>query len=412
MNSTRPMQCLKRILIISIGCLSALVVLIFLAWSGLAQHGNAAAADMLLRLDHRGPPLASNNVILLAIDNETVSRYGPLPIDRALLAEALRRVAIAKPSVLAVDMLLSERTTSTADASLADALSRFPAVVLATALEIPADGKQSEWLKPLPEFESRARALGHVHIEPDPDGVARTLLLAKSTSDQRYWALGFEAFRARMGVQGSLIESADAVQAGAHRAPARTFNDRLLWIHYAGPEGTFQHVSVASVLDHRAQPSIFSGRIVILGVTALGAGDRIFTPFSIGLGMSGIEIHANIFNTLTTGAYLIPLSPMAELFSVFAIAALIGAAVWWRQGRFLIPIAITSVFLIPVLSYVLFRRGVIVPAASWIVVQIGASLIAFLVHTLFVRRRLLEAIVGKQDYAFRLQAVAHEIKLH
>jgi signal transduction histidine kinase len=404
------MQGLKRAILIAIGGLAAFAVLIFLAWSGLAQHGNAAAADMLLRLDHRRPALTSHNLILLAIDDETVSRYGPLPIDRALLAEALKQVATAKPSVLVVDMLLSERTTPTADASLADALSRFPAVVLATALEIPAKGKQSEWLKPLPEFEIHARALGHVHIEPDPDGVARSLLLEKSNRDQRYWALGFEAFRAHMGVQDSPIESADALQVGTHRIPARSVNNRLLWIHYAGPEGTFQHVSVASVLSHQVPPSTFSGKVVILGVTALGAGDRIFTPFSAGLGMSGIEIHANFFNTLATGAYLVPLSPVAELLSVFAIAALIAVAVWWRQGRFLIPVAMAGVFLIPVLSFVLFRRGVIVPAASWIVVQIAASLIAFLVHTLFVRRRLREAIVGKQDYAFRLQAVAHEIK--
>ena len=404
------MEGLTRILLISIGGPLALAILIFLAWSGLAQHGNAAAADMLLRLDHRASRLASQDVILLAIDDETVSRYGPLPIDRALIAEALKQVATAKPSVLVVDILLSERTSPAADASLADAFSRFPSVVLATALETPLHGRQSEWLRPLSEFETRARSLGHVHIEPDPDGVARTLLLTKSNRDQRHWALGFEAFCARMGVQVSPIESADALKVGTHRVPARSSTDRLLWIHYAGPEGTFQHVSLASVLGRRAPLSIFSGKVVILGVTALGAGDRIFTPFSAGLGMSGIEIHANILNTLGTGAYLVPLSPLAELLSIFAIAALIVAAVWWRQGRFLIPVAIIGLFLMPVLSFVLFHRGVIVPAASWIVVQIAASLIAFLVHTLFVRRRLREAIAGKQDYAFRLQAVAHEIK--
>ncbi|MFP5210710.1 MAG: CHASE2 domain-containing protein [Acidobacteriota bacterium] len=401
---------MRRRLFISMAGLLALAVLIFLAWSGLAQHGNAAAADMLLRLDHRRLGLAPQNVILLAIDDETVERYGPLPIDRAALADALNRVASAAPSVLVVDMLLSEKTTPAADARLADAFQRFPSVVLATALEIPADGRPSRWLKPLPEFESHAMALGHVHIEPDPDGVARTLLLAKSDGDQRYWALGFEAFRARLGVQGLPIESANALRVGTHRVPAANVNDRLLWIHYAGPEGTFQHVSLARVLEGQVPISVFAGKVVILGVTAQGAGDRVFTPFSTGLGMSGIEIHANVFRTLADGAYLIPLSPPAELLSILAIAALIAAAVWWRQGRFLIPVAISGVVLIPVLSYAMFRGGVIVPAASWIVVQITASLMALLVHTLFVRRRLREAIVGQQDYAFRLQAVAHEIK--
>ncbi len=401
---------MMRRLLISMGGLLALAFLIFLAWSGIAQHGNAAAADMLLRLEPPHLRPAPQDVVLLAIDDETVERYGPLPINRAVLADALTRVANAAPSVLVVDMLLSERTTPAADASLADAFQRFPCVILATALEAPAQGRPSQWLKPLPEFASHAIALGHVHIEPDPDGVARTLLLAKSDGEQRYWALGFEAFRAWLGVQGPPIESANALRVGTHRVPAVNGNGRLLWIHYAGPEGTFHRVSMARVLEGQVPISVFAGKVVMLGVTAQGAGDRIFTPFATGLGMSGIEIHANVFRTLADGAYLIPLSPLAELMSVLVIATLIAGALWWRQGRFLIPVAIGGVVLIPVLSYAMFRSGVIVPVASWIVVQISASLMAFLVHTLFVRRRLREAIVGQQDYAFRLQAVAHEIK--
>lgn len=404
------MQGLGRTFLILIGGLLAMAALVVLAWSGLAQHGNAAASDILLRLDQRRSSPAPQNVILLSIDDEAVRRYGPLPLDRAVIARALNQVATAKPAILVIDMLLSERSYPIADASLADAFSRFPAVVLATALESPANGKPSEWLKPLPEFETHARALGHVHIEPDPDGVARTLLLAKSNRDQRHWALGFEAFRVRIGTRDSPIESPNALQLGTHRIPVLSSGDRLMWIHYAGPEGTFQHASLADVLDRRISLTFFSQKVVILGVTALGAGDRVFTPFSTGLGMSGIEIHANIFNTLATGAYLVPLSPLAELLSILAIAMFIAAAVWLRQGRYLIPVAIAGVILIPVLSYVFFRGGVIVPAASWIAVQLAASLMAFLVHTVFVRARLREAIVGKQDYAFRLQAVAHEIK--
>jgi signal transduction histidine kinase len=410
MKSTRSMAGLVQFLIISVGCVFAMAVLILLAWSGLAQHGNAAAADMLLRLDHGRSSPVPQNVILLSIDDETVHRYGPLPLDRATIASALNEVATAKPPVLAVDMLLSEKTTPVSDASLANALSRFPSVVLATALESATNATASEWLKPLPEFATSAGALGHVHIEPDPDGVARTLLLAKSSGDERYWALGLEAFRAHLGVQTSPVESENGLQIGANHVPAPKTGNRLMWIHYAGSEGTFHRVSLADVLDHRIPLTVFSGKVVILGVTAIGAGDRIFTPFSAGLGMSGIEIHANIVNTLATGAYLVPLSPMAELLSIMAIVVLMASAVWLRQGRYLIAVASVGVILVPVLAYVFFRRGVIVPAASWIVVQLAASTLAFLIHTVFVRARLREAIVGKQDYAFRLQAVAHEIK--
>jgi two-component system sensor histidine kinase SenX3 len=58
----------------------------------------------------------------------------------------------------------------------------------------------------------------------------------------------------------------------------------------------------------------------------------------------------------------------------------------------------------------MLRAGIIVPVASWLVIEVAASLAGFLAQTRFIRRRLSEAIEGRQDYAFRLQAVAHEIK--
>jgi len=401
---------MDRKALIVVGGLLTLALLPVLAWNGLVDEGNASAFDMLLRLSPARPDSARGDVVLLAIDDETVSRYGPLPLNRAVVAEALKRISSAEPSVLVVDVLLSERTREADDRSLSAALNRFPKVVLATALEAIEGSKQPRWITPLPEFQSHAFALGHVHFEPDRDGLARTLLLTKANADTRYWALAFEAFRAAIGAQGPPTEYPKQLKVGNRLVPASDSNARLLWIHYHGPEGTFRRISLASVLDGQAPASSFAGKVVILGVTAQGAGDRVYTPFSTGLGMSGIEIHANIFSTLFDGAYLSPLSSLLEFLSLIVIAALVGAAAWWRQGKLLTPVAIIGVILIPVLSYWVLRAGIIVPVASWLVIQVTASLVGFLAQTRFIRHRLGEAIESRQDYAFRLQAVAHEIK--
>jgi signal transduction histidine kinase len=401
---------MSRKLLIMVGALLVLIILPFLTWNGLVQQGNASAFDMLLRLSPARHSSGRENVVLLAIDDETVSRYGTLPLDRAVVAKALKRVASAEPKVLVVDVLLSERTREAADASLADALSRFPRVVLASALDAPQDSKQSRWLTPLPDFQSHAFALGHIHFEPDRDGLARMLLLTKANADNRYWALGFEAFRAALGAQEPPTEYANELRVGNRRILAANSSDRLLWIHYDGPEGTFRRASLASVLDGRAPTSSFAGKVVILGVTAQGAGDRVYTPYSAGLGMSGIEIHANIFSTLLDGAYLSPLRPLSEFLLLLAIVALVATAALWRHGRLLTPVAIAGVVVIPVFSYWMLRVGVIVPVASGLVTEVAASLVGFLAQARFIRSRLGEAIQGRQDYAFRLQAIAHEIK--
>jgi signal transduction histidine kinase len=309
-----------------------------------------------------------------------------------------------------VDVVLCEGMREASDASLADALGRFPKVVLASALEAAQDGKPSRWITPLPEFQRRAFALGHVHLEPDRDGVARTLLLIKANAENRYWALGLEAVRAALGVQEPPTEYASGVRVGDRKVPTEDANGRLFWIHYDGPEGTFHRVSLASVLEGTAPMSEFTGKVVILGVTAQGAGDRIFTPFSTGLGMSGMEIHANILSTLLDGAYLSSLGPVAEFLFLLAIVVAVAISASWRNGRLLAAVPIAGVVAIPLLSYWMLRAGVIVPVASGLVTHVSTSLVCFLAQTRFIRRRLGEAIEGRQDYAFRLQAVAHEIK--
>jgi signal transduction histidine kinase len=396
--------------LIVVGGLLALILLPVFAWNGLVEEGNVSAFDMLLRLSPTRADSAREKVVLLAIDDETVSRYGPLPLKRAVIAEALKRISSAKPKVLAVDVLLSERTQAADDADLSTAIGGFPKVVLATALEATEENKQPRWITPLPEFQRHAFALGHVHFEPDRDGLARTLMLTKGNADNRHWALAFEAFRAAVGVQEAPTEDTKEVRVGNRLVPASNSDGRVLWIHYNGPEGTFRRVSLASVLDGEASASSFADKIVFVGVTAQGAGDRVYTPFSSGLGMSGIEVHANIFSTLFDGAYLSPLSSPVEFLSLIAIAGLVGAAAWWREGKLLTPVAIAGVILIPVLSYWMLRAGVIIPVASCLVIEVAASLAGFLLQGRFIRRRLGEAIDRRQDYAFRLQAVAHEIK--
>jgi signal transduction histidine kinase len=391
-------------------CIAALLCLPLLAWNGLVQQGNVSGFDILLRLS---PPLsatAKRTVVLLAIDDETVRRYGPLPIGRATLARVLQRLASAQPKVLVVDLLLSERTQQRGDESLAEALGRFPQVILASALEEPREGAPARWILPLPEFERRASAIGHAHFEPDRDGVARMLLLAKSDGEDRYWALGFEAFRAAIGAPAPPTEDSYELRLGTRRIPATEHSGRLMWIHYGGQEGLFRRVSMADVLEGRVAASEFADKIVILGVTAQGGGDRVYTPFSLGLGMSGAEIHANIFSTLMDSAFLIPLNPAAEYLWLVAIAFPLALATWWRNGRLLMAMSLAGFVAVPIFCYWMLQAGWIFPVASGLTTEVACSLFCLLAHSRLIRRRLGEAVEGKEDYAFRLQAVAHEIK--
>ena len=81
-------------------------------------------------------------------------------------------------------------------------------------------------------------------------------------------------------------------------------------IGYAGPPGTIPTVSMARLLAAgRARRSAgarhLRGKVAIIAANNAGTSDRHFTPYSRGANadqMAGGEIHANIVETILSGA--------------------------------------------------------------------------------------------------------------
>jgi len=64
------------------------------------------AGDLYFRL--RGPQPPSNQVVLVLIDDASLSRYGRWPWRRTLLAQLIRATSSRHPRAIGVDILLSE----------------------------------------------------------------------------------------------------------------------------------------------------------------------------------------------------------------------------------------------------------------------------------------------------------------
>lgn len=81
-------------------------------------------------------------------------------------------------------------------------------------------------------------------------------------------------------------------------------------INYAGPSQTFPRVSFSQVLewnrrnDTQRLRSVFQDKLVLVGITAKADQDFVPTPFSQDDPLAGVEVHANILNTLLTGQWL------------------------------------------------------------------------------------------------------------
>jgi signal transduction histidine kinase len=349
--------------------------------------------------------------IVLAFDERSLAEAGGMRHLRPALAEALERIAPARPSVVAIDLILADEGEASQDDALAASLARLPHVVL--ACELVENGRR--WEDPLPRFRAHAAALGHVHGDPGPlDGVSRLVPLAKAAGHDRRWALALEAFRLSRGAQW-VLESPRDLEIGNTRVPARETDSRAMRIRYLRPaaDGSFPLERV-SFADLRRDPRLaarFRGRVVFVGVTAQSAmRDRMLTPFADGSYMPGIEIHANVFETLAGGQFLDPAGNLAVALGALALAlAAVGAfalGTGWRGYT----LALLVLAVAHALPSVLFARNIVFPfvapvSAAWLGVVGGAAF-----QFVSVRRALRRSEDETVRYQQAMHFVTHEMR--
>jgi signal transduction histidine kinase len=381
------------------------IVALSASWTSFGAQIDSDAYDEMFRLYTPRPWQTES--ILLAIDQPSLNAYGGISHLRKPLAEALERISAASPKTVAVDLILVDQTDPAIDARLEAALRATPNLVLACRL-LP-DG--SAWEDPLPRFRTAAAALGHVHAEPDSlDTVARTLPLEKATQHARRWALALEAYRVSRGVQ--IVESPTDLEIGGRIIPSTRAGGRLMRIRYRPPSmEAIPRVSLKALLDDPTLAAQFSGKVVFAGVTDQAAArDWLFTPYSDGQPMVGVEIHANAFETIAQGLFLRD----APLWSVLVFSLALVAAAGLAYGRFTgmqaNSLAVGILIVAPAVPYWLFTHRIVfsfaTPVASAWLSLVTAGSYQYLV----VRRRLRTSDAERDRYRQAMHFVTHEMR--
>lgn len=248
------------------------------------------------------PGPAAKQVVVVAIDEASLAAIGRWPWPRRVHADLIERISAYDPRAIGLDLLLSEADTAAPknDALLAAAMQRSGKVVLPVFMASPT-GAGFQAMPPVPQLAQSAAALGHVAIELDRDGIARSVFLRAG-----------EAGRLLPHFAVSLMEVAGLVPAGATLPGERDphpgggaagdgiwYRDNWVPIWYAGPPGTYETISAVDVLQGRADGERFRDGIVLIGPTAIGLGDVYPTPVSgLSVLMPGAEITANVIGNL------------------------------------------------------------------------------------------------------------------
>ena len=285
--------------------LLGLFCLFFLDFLGLFRIFDDRIYDLSFRI--RGARNPGSEVIIVGIDEETLSRYGRWPLKRSLYAGLLQKVDGA--AVVGFDIVFKE--PSDGDQTLGAAISRHGRVVLPVYID-----DERNIIEPLAFFHPAG--MGHVHMNQDVDGVTRSLFNKIDAARKIIPSFPSAVFQvSRTGVAGfreGKAESPEMMPAvGVFR------QSDLMKIDYYGPPGTFRCVSFADVLEGKYDDGFFKDKIVIVGVTAKGIEGELIMPFGEkAKRMTGAEVHANIVKNLIDGRRFRDVAPLVR----YALTAL------------------------------------------------------------------------------------------
>ncbi len=273
----------------------------------------------------RGTQSTSSNVVLVLIDDASLSQYGRWPWPRPLLARLIRAASAQRPRVIGVDIILSEPSQAkNEDQELADVVRTAGNVVLATKISSAPKGEM--WVEPLPLFADGAAGVGHVQAVLGPDGICRSVPAAEMTTTGPRPAFALEVARVAQG--HSLIgvpgkEAADTRSPSPGIAAAEVLAPRFLLVDFRGqvlPEKSsspFASVSAADLLQGQDGDQL-RNKTVLIGFAAAGISDRFPTPVSDRLLMPGVEINANVVDGLLAGRDLRPLGTGTQILLLIA----------------------------------------------------------------------------------------------
>jgi adenylate cyclase len=203
-----------------------------------------------------------------------------------------------------------------------------------------------------------SHAVGHVNIQADVDGVVRKINLFRNFNNHSYPALPFKMYLDLMGVDSMRIELGQWINLYSEKSFVKRIpidKQGNMLITYFGNYKTFRYISFYDVLEQRLPKEYFQNKIVLVGTSLPGLFDLRSAPFNPAF--PGVEINANILNTLISGKFITQLSAMNSFILMAGIGILIGVITVFLSPLWSIILIVVLGIIHTFVSYYLFNEN-------------------------------------------------------
>lgn len=410
------MKKVKKPLLIAAGITLAVLGLA-VSFPNLFQLLSAKWNDVYFRI--RGPIPTQNQVVLVTVDEKSISALGRWPWPRTTIASLVEKLTGYGVKAVGFDITFSE--TSKEDAALASALKKSPATFLGyffytteeemvhanlTSQEIEENDQTilpSRLNLTSKKLESSGKKVfgaqtnvrqiasslpsdrqGFFNVFPDDDGMIRRLPLALFYKGSAYPSLSLQLASFAKDFSPIPIFKEEGVLDGLAVADVKVpLNPRgEFFINYRGPAQTFPHISITDVLQGTAAPEALKDKIVLIGATAIGIFDLRVTPMDSNF--PGVEVQANVIDNILAGDFLTtgPAWRMASFLLVIGVGLFFGLAIPFFRPLTSFFIFCGVFFGLVLTGYFLFARELILldnfqPTLNCVLVYSGITIYRF-----------------------------------
>lgn len=343
-------------------------------------------------------------VVIVAIDEKSLEKYGQFPWPRTYLASLVDKIGKAGAIIISIDILLPEEDRTSLDKiakqyqldkekfkdfyfqlsndQLLSNVFRQHNVVMGIS---PAYNIQ-EKVKPLKQrvrytvekkgnintssyfhypksihslniLEQNARGIGNLGYIPEKDGVVRKTPMMIKIEQTMWPSLELEMIRTALNQKKYYLTEkymqGHFVSTGNYSIP--TDQQSQKWIYYKDtlPQ---QFISAADVLDDTFNAQFIQNKIVYIGATAVGLSDIVATPRSPAV--AGVEVRANIMENILSNHHIT--KPQWSYILEISLLLLTTGIIFFTSIKIKpalsLPIFGVCQIVLPTISFLIFRN--------------------------------------------------------
>lgn len=269
------------------------------------------------RFKFRGPTAPIDDIVIVAVDDPSFQEIGVYPWPRSVYAKVIDNLKRVGAKVIGVDIefatpgLLGQKH----DRNFASAAKKAGNVILVSTITKSGDTEHVKITNlnlPIEILKKNIAGHGISQFPLDKDGFIRRSNLTFEFLGVFYPAFGIEVLKHVEKWKGTTLDFLKYL-----KVP----DDNIL-INYVSTAGSFPTKHFYQVYSNLLpMEKTFKDKIVLIGATSPVLQDIHQTPFD--RSMSGIEIHANVIDTLMKRNYIYQLQPHINIMLIFVVSILV-----------------------------------------------------------------------------------------